>query len=187
MADIFDQLAANGNNPNTPTNPAPSNSGPKQTGTGDIFDQLAASGNNPAALTPQTPSGSQPGQITNDVGNTVIVPKDGESFADTMKRAAAYGKTVTQDQLNKEEATIPKKAATVLAAAPVMGFGGAAGLAGLGELVVNSPAIGKAVINHLMEPGSIFKFPAGRAIEYYLAGKLGLSKAHLSEVAKMVP
>lgn len=45
---------------------------------------------------------AQAGTITNDVGNTAIVPKDGESFADTMKRAAAYGKTITQDQINKE-------------------------------------------------------------------------------------
>jgi len=61
------------------------------------------------------------GQITNDVGNTVIVPKENESFADTMKRAAAYGKTVTPQQINAELATAPKKAATVLAAAPVIG------------------------------------------------------------------
>jgi len=55
------------------------------------------------------------------------------------------------------------------------------------QLIVNSPEIGKAVIKHLMEPGQIFKFPAGRAVEYYLAGKLGLSKTHLNDVAKMVP
>jgi len=54
-----------------------------------------------------------PGELINDVGNKVIVPADGESFADTMKRAAAYGKTVTQDQINKELATVPRKAATV--------------------------------------------------------------------------
>ena len=35
------------------------------------------------------------GEVTNDVGNTVIVPKDGESFADTMKRAAAQGQKTT--------------------------------------------------------------------------------------------
>jgi hypothetical protein len=77
-----------------------------------------------------TPSG----QVTNDVGNTVIVPKDGETFADTMKRAAAQGQQTTPDQINKEVATMPGKAATVLAAAPAMGFGGAAALAAPGEL-----------------------------------------------------
>ncbi len=74
------------------------------------------------------------GEVTNDVGNTVIVPKDGESFADTMKRAAAYGKTVTQDQINKEMASAPGKVATTLAAAPVIGAGGAASLAAPGEI-----------------------------------------------------
>ena len=64
----------------------------------------------------------------------MIVPKDGESFADTMKRAAAYGKTVTQDQINKEMATAPGKVATTLAAAPAIGFGGAASLAAPGEI-----------------------------------------------------
>jgi len=75
------------------------------------------------------------GQLTNDVGNTVIVPKDGESFADTMHRAAAYGKTVTPSQVNAELATAPKKAATVLAAAPVIGAAGAASLAAPGEAI----------------------------------------------------
>jgi len=74
------------------------------------------------------------GQITNDVGNTVIVPKENESFADTMKRAAAYGKTVTPQQINAELATAPKKAATVLAAAPVIGAAGAAALSAPGEI-----------------------------------------------------
>lgn len=83
----------------------------------------------------QAPTQGPPsGTMTNDVGNTVITPKPGESFADTMKRAAAYGKTVTQDQLNKEEATMPGKAATVLAAAPAIGAGGAAALAAPGEV-----------------------------------------------------
>jgi hypothetical protein len=65
----------------------------------------------------------QTGQQVNDVGNTVIVPKDGEDFADTMKRAAAQGKKTTPEQINKEVATMPGKAATVLAAAPVIGAG----------------------------------------------------------------
>ncbi len=75
-----------------------------------------------------------PGQVTNDVGNTVIIPKQGESFADTMKRAAAYGRTVTPEQINAEVATMPGKAATTLAAAPAIGAVGAAGLTGAGEL-----------------------------------------------------
>jgi hypothetical protein len=78
-------------------------------------------------------SGATAGQLRNDVGNTVIVPKPGESFADTMQRAAQYGKTVTPDQINAETATAPRKAATVSlaallggAAAPAAEVGGAA-------------------------------------------------------------
>jgi len=85
------------------------------------------------ASTPNDPR--QSGEIVNDVGNRVIVPKDGESFADTMKRAAAYGKTVTQHDVNKEVGTMPGKAATVLAAAPVIGAAGTAALAAPGEAV----------------------------------------------------
>lgn len=90
------------------------------------LEQLAQSGSTQTA----PPSG----EVTNDVGNTVIVPKDGESFADTMARAAAHGKTVTQDQINRETATAPKKVATVVGAAPVIGAGGTALLAAPGEL-----------------------------------------------------
>jgi len=73
------------------------------------------------------------GQVRNDVGNTVIVPKEGESFDDTMKRAAAYGRTVTPDQINAEMRTAPGKVATTLAAAPAVGAAGTAALAGAGE------------------------------------------------------
>jgi hypothetical protein len=83
---------------------------------------------------PQSTDPSQSGQVTNDVGNTVITPKDGESFADTMKRAAAQGQQTTPDQINREIATMPGKAATVLAAAPAIGAGGATALAAPGEL-----------------------------------------------------
>src|SRR5690242_6624028 len=81
----------------------------------------------PALSSPESVA-AQTGQVTNDVGNTVIVAADGESFADTMNRAAAYGKTATQDQISKETATAPKEAAEVLAAAPAIGFRGAVAL-----------------------------------------------------------
>src|SRR5579859_7541154 len=91
----------------------------------------SSSGLSPLEQLAQAPDATQAppsGEITNDVGNTVIVPKPGESFADTMARARAYGATVTQDQISKEMATAPKKVATVLAAAPVIGAGGTAAL-----------------------------------------------------------
>jgi uncharacterized protein YbcC (UPF0753/DUF2309 family) len=66
---------------------------------------------------------------TNDAGNTVIVPKRNESFADTMQRAAAYGKTVTLTQVSAELATAPAKAA-----APAIDAAGAAALS-VGDLL----------------------------------------------------
>lgn len=85
------------------------------------------------------------GEQINDVGNRVIVPKDGESFSDTMKRAADYGKTVTPKQIDAEVATMPKKAATVLAAAPLIGAAIPAAETGLAEL----PGAGKVIFDHL--------------------------------------
>src|SRR6185312_3849079 len=89
----------------------------------------------------ETDTQTNTGEQVNDVGNKVIVPKDGESFADTMKRAAAYGKTVTPAQINAEMKTAPKKAAQVLTAAPAIGATGAAALAvpttELGEALPN--------------------------------------------------
>lgn len=124
------------------------------------------------------------GEITNDVGNTVIVPKDGESFADTMKRAAAHGKTVTQDQINKEMATAPGKAATVLAAAPVIGAGGAAALAAPGELPAAAEKllqISSNALEHLAENypqltklAGKLGYGAGAIGAYKLLNKLGI-------------
>ncbi len=68
------------------------------------------------------------GEVTNDVGNKVIVPKDGESYQDTMQRVLAYGRTVTQQQIDAEMRSAPGKVATVLAAAPTLGAAGAAGI-----------------------------------------------------------
>lgn len=75
------------------------------------------------------------GEQLNDVGNRVIVPKEGESFADTMKRAVASGRTVTPEQLGREEQTMPTKALATLGLGPIIGAGGAAALAGPGEAV----------------------------------------------------
>lgn len=74
------------------------------------------------------------GEITTPEGVKVIVPKQGESFAQTMQRAAAYGKTITPQQISAEMKTAPQKAAEVLAAAPAIGAGGAAALAAPGAL-----------------------------------------------------
>jgi hypothetical protein len=74
------------------------------------------------------------GEQINDVGNRVIVPKEGESFGDTMKRAAAYGKTVTPSQINAETASAPGKVATTSLAALGGGFAMPAAEAGVGAV-----------------------------------------------------
>lgn len=96
---------------------------------------------------------SQPevdGEQTNDVGNSVVVPKANESFADTMKRAAAKGKTTTQDQLNAEEQTIPAKLGeegAVFATAALPEAIGQFGSAITGKIAANLPAITEAATN----------------------------------------
>lgn len=126
-----------------------------------------------------------PGEQINDVGNKVIVPAEGESFDQTMQRAAAYGKTVTPGQINAELRTAPVKATETLAAAPLLGAAGAASLAGTGELLLRSPQIAKNIAEHVKQPGTILKMPYGRAVEYYLLGKLGVSKETLAKMAAM--
>ena len=64
-----------------------------------------------------------------------ITPKDGEDFHDTLLRAQEAGRRsaqagTLQGEINKEETQNLKKAPFVLAAAPVMGAGGAAGIVG---------------------------------------------------------
>jgi|SRR5208282_1268486 len=98
------------------------------------------------ASSDETTDPSKTGYLINDVGNKVIVPKDGESYADTMKRAAAHGRQVTPEQINKEISTMPGKAATVLAAAPLIGAAGAAALATPGDAAATLYRGGEGVL-----------------------------------------
>jgi hypothetical protein len=90
------------------------------------------------AMKPNTGTPSDSGEITNDVGQKVIVPKDGEDFADTVKRAIQYHKSLTPEQqqaaLDAETSTIPAKTAQTLGAAATTGVVGPALLAVPGEL-----------------------------------------------------
>lgn len=101
---------------------------------GDAFDQVIAE---QKAQPPQSPQ--QTGEIVNDVGNKVIVPKEGESFSDTMKRAVQYHNSLTPEQrqaaIDKETATMPKKTAQTLGAAATIGAVGPAVMALPGEAV----------------------------------------------------
>ena len=111
---------------------------------------------------------AQSGQITNDVGNTVIVPKEGESFDDTMRRAAAYGRTVTPQQINAEMRTAPANAATVLAAAPAIGVAGTAALAAPGEIA----SVGGRLIQ--MSEAALHEYAEAHPLLVKLASHLGI-------------
>src|SRR5580698_7238396 len=93
----------------------------------------------------------QTGEITNDVGQKVIVPKDGESFSDTVKRAVAYHKSLTPEQqkaaLDAEAKTAPKKAIQTLGAAATIGAVGPAVMAPPGEIAEAVPS----VLTHTIE------------------------------------
>jgi hypothetical protein len=116
----------------------------QQPSEGDALDRLAAQHQQQSAQ-PVEPDPGQTGEIVNDVGNTVIVPKDGESFADTMKRAVAYHNSLTPEQrqaaINSEIKTMPGKVATTLAAAPVIGAAGVAGGAAVNEVATALPSV----------------------------------------------
>jgi hypothetical protein len=124
------------------------------------------------------------GEIVNDTGNKVIVPKEGESFGDTMRRAAAYGKTVTPEQIDAEMKTAPRKAAQVVAAAPVIGAAGTAGLAAPVEIpaaVERVLQISEQALEHLAENypqltklAGKLGYGAGAAGAYKLLNKLGI-------------
>jgi 3-phosphoglycerate kinase len=95
--------------------------------------------------TKETTDPRKTGEIINDVGQKVIVPKDGESFSDTMKRAVAYHKSLTPEQqqaaLDAEAKTAPKKAAETLGAAATIGAVGPAVLAAPGEIAQALPSV----------------------------------------------
>jgi hypothetical protein len=135
----LEQLAASGKQSTTPSQPA----APTQSNLSPL-EQLAAV--KPAQ---QSTDPSQTGEITNDVGNKVIVPKDGESFNDTMKRAVAYHNSLSPDQLqaamDAETKTIPAKTAQTLGSAAAIGAVGPAVMAAPGEIAGLAPEAVSAV------------------------------------------
>jgi hypothetical protein len=79
---------------------------------------------------------------------TYLVQKPGENYLDFMKRAAAHGKTVSQEQI-KDEALQPKKAVRALGRGAEAGVVGAAGLAGAGEAGAASGPAYNALIRQI--------------------------------------
>jgi len=133
---------------------------------GSLLDQVAAED---AAGKQQTNNPRQTGEITNDVGQKVIVPKGGESFSDTMKRAIQYHKSLTPAQqqaaLDAETKTMPKKTAQTLGAAATIGAVGPALLAVPGEIAEAVPS----VLTHTVEGvKAIGSWAAKNPVQAYL-------------------
>lgn len=106
-----------------------------------------------------------------------IMPKDGEDFHDTLLRAQEAGRRsaqagTLQREIKKEQTQDLKKAPFVLAAAPVMGAGGAAGIVGAGEL--GGAAFAPAVTENTVGTGILDEF--GKEIVRQVT-KIGPSKA----------
>jgi hypothetical protein len=147
---VLDQALASVNaDQNTQPASTPSSvpSTPSTSSSGSVLDQAMRQD------TP-TPTVNNPrvtGELTNDVGQKVIVPKDGEMFADTLKRAVAYHNSLTPEQrqaaLDAETRTMPKKVAQTLGAAATIGTVGPALLAAPGEIAEAVPA----VLTHTIE------------------------------------
>ena len=149
QGDVFDQLAAGqpAGAPASPTGTAPPS--------GDVFDQLAA-GKDPDSAPPA--ASNDPGQtgfVTNDVGNRVIVPKDGEAFGDTVQRAIAYHKALPpgewQKAIDREMAVAPEKTAETLGAAAGIGVAGPALLAAPEELGEALEPVKNLIVKKLAE------------------------------------
>ena len=137
----------------TPANPSTPASGQAPV-TSDPFAEFggttSGAGDSSASTDPR-----QTGEIVNDVGQKVIVPKDDESFSDTVKRAVAYHKSLTPAQqqaaLDAETATMPKKTAQTLGAAATIGVVGPALLAAPGEIAAGVraiPGVTEALLQH---------------------------------------
>lgn len=157
---------------NPATSSQPSSQPPLAANGGIDYDALAAQ----FGAVNQAAVGT--GQTTNDTGATVIVPKEEESFSDTMKRAAAFGQTAQAKTEAAQESTaknLGTKAAETLAAAPVAGAAGAAGLAGAGELGALTPQAVSALKSVIQAHPTIAKVVFS-GIGVHVAAKLGILK-----------
>jgi hypothetical protein len=115
---------------------------------------------------------SAPGEQINDVGNKVIVPKQDESFADTMQRGANYGQTVTPQQRSAELASAPGKIATVLTSAPAIGAAIPAAMVGAGATAPAAAPIARALAPIAKKYGIKALEGAGLGVGYQLYSEL---------------
>lgn len=119
------------------------------------------------------------GTLVNGDGSFTVHPLDGESFADTMKRAANAGKAVTPEVIQSQTKKGLKEAPAVLAAAPVMGAAGTAGLAGAGEAILGSPAAYEA----LKEMVKAHPVAAKALAKFLIGGAMGHEVGHSAKSA----
>lgn len=114
-----------------------------------------------AKAVPVGETDSDPGYLINDVGNKVIVPKQGEEFSDTLKRAVEHWKSLPkeeqQKQIGKEVATMPEKVPEALTGAALAGIAGPAALALPGEAVEGAKALSSAPLG--MQPPLLRAIP----------------------------
>ena len=73
------------------------------------------------------------GTIVNADGSFTVTPFPGESFSETMQRAARVGRNVTPDLIRQHTITGIKETPLALGAAATAGIAGPATLAGIGE------------------------------------------------------
>jgi hypothetical protein len=85
------------------------------------------------------------GTVVNPDGSFVVTPKEGESFADTMRRAANAGKSVTPEVIQSQTKKGIKDAPLALAAGPAIATGQLAGETGLAALGAATPEAISAV------------------------------------------
>jgi hypothetical protein len=81
------------------------------------------------------------GTPVNSDGTYTITPAPGESFSDTMQRAARIGKNVTPDLIRQQTITGMKETPLALGAAATAGIAGPATLAGIGAAGAAIPEI----------------------------------------------
>jgi len=99
------------------------------------------------------------GQVTNDVGQQVVTPRDGESFTDTVNRAKGLQRQreqagTQQQALDAETATIPAKTAQTLGAAAGIGVAGPALLAAPGEALRGLAPFVEHISGQILEHGT---------------------------------
>jgi hypothetical protein len=120
-----------------------------------------------------------------------MMKREGESDSQFMARVVEAGKHVTPEQIEEEQrGNNARTAPTLVGAAlsgPAMLTAEMGSAFGADKLAQFSKPIAQAILKHVQGPGNILKFPYGRAVEYYLLGKLGLSKSHISEIASHLP